>query len=342
MKNHTTIIIAALLLGGCHGGTIPSQESAPVRVQVQSVEPVVSQDGNYYVGTVEEGYSASLGFEAGGRVAAVYVHEGQAVRQGQLLAELDSTIAVSTWRAAHSALERAEDGYRRSKIVYDQGGLPEVKWVEVSSQLDQARAMADLARHNLDNCRLKAPSAGTVGARLVEAGSVVAPGQPVLRIVGTDRLYVKLSIPEVDISHISVGQRALVDVLADESRTYSGRVEERAIEADMLSHTYKVRVNIGSGSGKLLPGMVCRVRFAEGSASLGCEIPRRAVQLDPDGSRYVWVVTDSATVCRRMITIGDVTPGGVIVDSGLHQGEIVVTDGAQKLSEGSKVTIAGQ
>ena len=344
MRHHVLIITtaAALCLAACHHKADQLATSNAVTVKTIAVEANTAESSPEYVATIEEDFRTSLGFETAGRLVAVHVREGQTVTTGQLLAETDTAAAASTYRAARATLARAEDGYRRSKQVYDSGSLPEVKWVEIKSQYEQAQAMADIARRALDNCRLTAPCSGVIGSRLVEPGTMVAPGQPVVTIVGLGQLHARLNIPEVDINKIALGDRATITLLADGLRSYQGRVEERSVEADLLAHTYRVRLASAGADKALLPGMVCRANFASHTGATGCEVPRRAIQIDPDGSRFVWIVTDSGTAARRYIRLSDMTATGVIVDSGLVVGDRVVTDGTLKIGDNTPLIIAEQ
>ena len=317
--------------------------TADAAVRVRMVEmgrsAAGADHGREYVGTVEESFASNLSFETTGRLTGIYVREGQTVRRGQLLATVDTAAAAAAYAAARAALDRAEDGYRRARQMHDAGTMAEVKWVEVQAEAEQARSAAALARRSLDNCRLYAPAAGVVSTRAAEVGTVVAPLQTVVRIVGMDRSFVRLDVPEVDVGKIGIGERCKVRVpAAADTAVFDGVVEERSVEADRLSHSYRMRIRIDDrGTAELLPGMVCRVRFSDGGGQSGYVVPRRAVQIDDEGSRYVWTVGPSGRAHRRHVRIGDLSDLGVVVDSGLGAGDRVVTDGMLKLAEGTMV-----
>lgn len=346
MRYKKTIIgmLLAVVAVSCGGSGNEGGRQEEVRVKmVEMGRQASSRDGGReYVGTIEESYASNLSFETTGRVTGMYVREGQKVACGQLLATVDTTAAYAAYAAARAALERAEDGYARARQMHDAGTMAEVKWVEVQAEVEQARSAAVLARRNLDNCRLYAPTSGVVSTRGAEVGTVVAPMQTVVRLVGMDRSYVRLDVPEVDVGKISIGERCKVRVpAAADTTVMDGVVEERSVEADMLSHSYRMRIRIvgGGGGAELLPGMVCRVRFSDDGSGQGFVVPRRAVQIDEEGHRYVWTVGRSGLAHRRYVAIGDLTDLGVVVDSGLAAGDRVVTDGMLKLAEGTKVAL---
>lgn len=341
---HITIVVAMIFvfaLCSCDHLSQKKTTERLVRVGVVEVghnsERGIDTPSCEYVGTVEEGAAASLSFSASGRVTAVYVKEGQSVASGQLLAEVDNATALNSYKAAQATLRQAQDGYDRAKQVYEKGSLPEVKWIEVKTQLDQAQSLAQIAKQNLDDCKLYAPCSGTVADRKLEVGSTVAPFQPVMRLLNLGALCVRVSVPECDISQIKNGLSARVVVPALDDLELRGVVDERNVSADPLSHSYMVRLRLLDAAGKkLLPGMVCRVAMGQRALAQGLLLPHRAVQIDNLGQRFVWVIQDSAAT-RRVVTIGDLSSNGVLVTSGLNGGEKVVVDGTQKVSEGTRV-----
>lgn len=335
------LILAALTLALLSCGHQEKQnQDREVKVNVLTVSTGTAEGYREYVGTLEEAAASALSFGVGGRVTAIYVKEGQHVQSGQLLASVDKSSATNAFNAAKATLNRAQDGYNRARQVYEKGSLPEVKMIELQTQLDQAQSMFDMARKNLDDCNLYAPTSGTIDSRMIEKGSSVTAFQPVMRLLDLSNLYVRMSVPEVDISSVRVGDsvRVIVNAVADSNGpTFRGMVEERRVSADAMSHSYMVRIRVLANQRGLLPGMVCRVRLADKQVSRGVEVPNRAVQLMGRGERYVWVVRDGAAQ-RRPVKIGDLTRTGVLVTEGLGEGDCVIIDGMMKVSEGTKVS----
>ena len=330
------ISLLAMAACGCSHLMPVDEQERVVAVNTITVESSSYESTREYAGTLEEKNSTSLSFEGSGRVTRVLVKDGQYVKQGQLLATIDNANARNAYNAAKATLDRAQDGYDRAKQVYDKGSLPEVKWVEVQTQLNQAKSMEEISRKSLEDCNLYAPVSGTICDKNLEVGMNVTPLVPVMRVMNMSGLYVKANIPEVDINKIKSGDQAKVMVSAMGDSVYTGVVEERNVDADPLSHSYMVRMRLKGSTKGLLPGMVCRVKFEGESNDGGYEVPNRAVQLDNKGNRFVWVVADS-TAQMRLVTISDLTQTGVLVDSGLHEGDRVIVDGGSKVSTGTRV-----
>lgn len=328
---------AATLAAGCSsgpGGT-GTERTVPVKTMiVTSGERGVA--GREYVGTVEEESATALSFPVQGTVTALTAGEGQRVLAGQVLARLDERNLQSVYNSAQATLVQAEDAMKRLQMLYDNGSLPEIKYVEAQTKLEQARSMEQVARKNLDDSRLTSPFAGVIGKRAVEAGENVMPGQSVYTLLKTDIVKVKIPVPENEIAGIGRDQAAQITVAALGGRSYSGTVKEKGVTANPVSHTYEVRIPLPNPGGELMPGMVCRVTLEADSAAQAIMLPNRAVQVTGRGDRFVWCVRDGKAAMIP-VTVGALTEGGVAITGGLTAGEEVITDGYQKVSEGMKV-----
>ena len=254
------------------------------------------------------------------------------------MAELDDRTARNAYQAAKVTLEQAEDGYKRAESVYKKGSLPEVKWVEIQTQLNQAKSMADICLKNVENCKMYAPQSGTIGNKTVEAGNNVMPFQPVMQLLDMEKISVKVYIPEKEIAQTRVGQKARITVTALDT-VFTGRVREIGVVADPLSHAYPVSIVMDRTPGALLPGMVCKVDIQNDSHSeVGIEVPANAVQLSNDGRNFVWV-TDGSKAHKVYVTTGDFTAKGVWITEGLQQGNQVIVEGYQKICENTSIKI---
>ena len=195
-----------------------------------------------------------------------------------------------------------------------------------------------MAKKNLADCRLTAPVSGIVGKKLVGAGETAMPSQAVVTILDISSVKVKVAVPEAEISGINASTPSTISVEAAQATVKGGRIE-KGVQADALTHTYDVRISVPNGDRKLLPGMVASVRFiAEGSQSIsGKSLPVTAVQKAADGSLFVWTVANDSTAHRSKVSIGATHGNHVAITDGIDMGQRVVTEGYQKLSEGTKV-----
>ena len=337
MKKGILVLLVILTVCSC-GEKKESGPKAPMRVKTVVLSAAFADDAQTYVGIVEEREGTAVSFTGMGVVKRVLVSEGQAVGRGQLIAEMDDTQARNLLSGAEAAMTQANDALERYKMLHDAGSLPEVQWVEVQSKVAQARSQLEVARKNLDDCRLTAPVSGIIGKKLVRAGETALPSQAVVTIFDISSVKVKVAVPENEINGISASTPSTIVVEAAQVKVRGGKIE-KGIQADALTHTYDVRINVENGNRKLLPGMVASVKFiVEGSQGItGKSLPVTAVQKAADGSLFVWTVAADSTAHRAKVNIGANHGNHVAIIDGVSMGQRIVTEGYQKLSEGTRV-----
>ena len=263
---------------------------------------------------------------------------GDRVAKGQLIATVDPLSMQSSYDAAKASLEQAEDAYRRMKELYDKGSLPEIKWVEVQSKLQQAKSMEEVARKNLDDCKLYAPFSGIISEKMAEVGQNIMPGLPVVKLVTANQLKVKIAVPETEIAAIATGQKATITVSALNGRVFAGTVTEKGIVANPLSRSYDVKIRVDDADKELMPGMVVEAVLSGTGMGTLHVIPAHIVQLDEQNRSFVWV-NAGGKASKRIIQCGGFTSEGVIVLSGLEESEEIIVEGQQKVCENTSVVL---
>lgn len=332
------MLLSALLICSCTGKK-EQEAKAPIRVKTEVASTATSVNGQTYVGMVEEQEATAVSFTGMGVVKRVLVNEGQAVAKGQLIAEMDDTQARNLLSGAEAQMTQANDALERFKMLHDAGSLPEVQWVEIQSKVAQAKSQLDVAKKNLADCRLVAPVSGIIGKKMIGAGETALPSQAVVSILDISSVKVKVAIPEAEIGGISGNTSSIIKVEAIGSSFEGGRIE-KGVQADALTHTYDIRINVANRERKLLPGMVASVSFGSKKSEVKTEqlsMPVTAVQKKADGSLFVWTIEKDSTAHRTTITTGETLGNRIVVTTGISEGERIVTEGYQKLSENTKV-----
>ncbi len=347
VRTFAALALVSLFLAGCGKKQEAQTAVQPMTVKVKEMtvgtESHMMPSGYGYSGTVEEENGASLSFTTGGTIMQLKVKVGDHVRKGQLIATVDPTQVRNSYDMAHATKMQAEDAYRRMKQLHDKGSLPEIKWVEAQSQLQQAVSAESIAKKSLADCNLYAPFSGVVSEKYAEVGQNAAPGMPVVKLVTTTALNVKISVPESEMANIHIRQRARILVQALDGKQYEGYVIEKGVIADPVSRSYSVKIRVEGTDNALLPGMVSQVslgKISQASPSHGSVapivIPAHLVQLADDNSNFVWV-DEGGKAVRRSITLGEYRSNGVVVASGLKSGDRVIVEGQQKVCTGMKV-----
>lgn len=338
-------LVIALFQTGCKQTPADGHEAiAPVPVKVIEVNAGGAGGALSYSGTIEEDNATLLSFSAAGTIRSLNLSEGQHIAKGQLVGSVDATRAESAYEGAKAVLAQAQDAYNRIKLLYDSKSVPEIKWVEVQSKLQQARSAEQIARKALNDCRLYAPVSGVVSEKMAEVGQNVMPGVPVAKIVSTGSLKARIAVPEGEVALFSTGRKVVVEVGALNNRRFDAVVAEKGVVANPLSRSYEVKFRIQGAVKDLLPGMVATVTLPDAAArprEAAVEqvvIPANVVQIDEDNHTFVWTVRDGKA-CRVYVECGEFVDDGVVVTSGLSHGDKVIVAGQHKVSSGMAVAV---
>jgi membrane fusion protein, multidrug efflux system len=342
----------ALALGACSDRAKPGVENAVRPVQVVRVVLRPAGEERAFTGTIRARREADIAFRAGGRMAAREVDLGDRVRAGQVLARLDPTDLALGVRSAEADLSSAEaqaaqaiSDAARSRTLLAQGWVPaatdETKQAAARSARQRvvaAQAARQLARNRHDYAVLRAPADGVVTGVLADPGTVVAEGQPVLRLAEAGALEADVALPE---NVVGEAARAVpsVTVWARPDTVLAATLREVSPAADPKLRTYTARYAITEPPDWLGYGMTATVRLATAGGEALADIPASAVSDRGDGP-IVWVVDPArGTLEKRGVALRRLRQDRALV-AGLRQDELVVELGVQKLDPGARVRVA--
>lgn len=358
MKSRTIIlsIVAVIILAGCKqeetAERISTENKGAVKVETIIATESAMENNFTYSGTVAPSLRIPISFQLPGQVMKIYVEEGDQVRKGDLLAQLDKASVENAYLAAEAAQKQAQDAYERLKKVYDNGSLAEIKWEEIKSKVEQANSMAKISRQNLDNCSITAPTDGYIGSRNVEVGENILPNISILELVKIEEVFIKISVPEKEISWIEKGQTAQVVISAIGSESHSANVEKIGIIANPISKTYEVKLRLENPGFKIKPGMVCDVEMQKPDNKIGLSIPLKAIQRDNQGNTFIFKIEEGSEkgyvfrkdkkpqkVKKQAVEVGDFSNNEIQILSGLAAGEVIIVEGQHKLTDNSLVIL---
>lgn len=332
-----SLFFSLLLIAGCNSKKKQPPFNPVIPVEIEVVGTTDGSNTRNYVGTVQSEMKVALSFPLGGTLKGIYVHNGQRVKQGTLVAKVDETTAKSLHDAALATLNQAEDGYRRLKQVYDEGGVSQVRWVQMETDLEKARQAEISTRKHLQECTLYAAQDGVISMGDHVIGEHMGPAEPFCYVVDMNKLMVSFSVSEKEIGMINIGDQATATIPALDNAEKTIVVYDKALLSNPLGHSYTVKASIAPDEKEVLPGMVTKIQLAlHSDEGTGIVIPSSCVQTMPDGIA-VWVVCNGKA-CRRKIEVSDFIKNGVLVKEGLKDGDTIVTVGYQKLYNGAVVS----
>lgn len=362
MKRLRALVFAALLvLTGCE---TPAPEVKEVIRPVRYMT-IVNDSGErnrLFSGVARAGVESRLSFKVSGNIERLNVSVGDAVRPGDAIASLDSRDFRLQFQEAQASLvqvqaqaRNAEANLDRVRTLYENNNVSQADFDNARAQRDSTRAQVNsaenavaLARRQLSYTNLTAPIVGKIAAVLAEVNENVQSGQAVATITSEGELEVGISVPENLIGQISSGDTGTVtfDAIADE--TFQATVTEVGVSSTAAATTFPVTLRMTEEDERIRPGMAADVTFsfrgtdrAEGVVL----VPPVAVSEDREGT-YVFVVErkgdDRGTVSRRAVQTGELGTEGLEVLNGLSEGEMIVTAGVSKISDGLEVKLLKQ
>ena len=345
--------LAGLGLASCQD----KQATAPevIRpVKVMKAERRAATRQVSYSGSVKARREANLGFRVGGKIVERCVDVGQHVEPGTLLARLDTTDLQLSLKSAAASLAAAQSQLTVAQSVYDRTAALFTRGFASQATMDDRKLALDQAKYNLDSLRstrdqafnqnayseLRSDVAGVVTNVMAEAGQVVTSGSPVVVVARDGEKEVAVAVPESEIRFFNVGDSLKVQFWADPGAVQTGVVREIAGSADATSRTFAMRVSLPDDPAIRL-GVTAMLAASIPVEAGGIAVPLSAVT-ERDGHPNLWVLNpDTKTVAPRPVTTSAFTDDGVRITSGLEAGDLVVTAGAQFMTPGKTVMIAG-
>ncbi|MBX3024046.1 efflux RND transporter periplasmic adaptor subunit [bacterium] len=351
------VLAAAAALVVARVRPLPVTVAVAERSTAGATGPAPLLSGSGYVVTGDR--YVSIGVRVPGRIDHYFVEEGQSVRKGDPLVQLDdrdyraAVAAIQARQAsARADLALADADLQRGRALRAQGVISQqeldvlVNRAAVTrAQIGQLDAELNQATVNLDYTTLRAPADGVILAKLKEVGEIAVPGGfagsgDLIRMANLTDMRAEVDVNEADLARVQIGQPAQVTPDAYPDAKYDARVVKLYPQVDRQKGTLKVEVHILHPDAKLLPDMSARITFLQPPQSVRTDeavvlVPASALHRTTAGDTAVWVVRDGRVTSRVVEPRGDVG-SQVRIGSGLEGGETVVV-GDVALTEGQRV-----
>jgi membrane fusion protein (multidrug efflux system) len=288
------------------------------------------------LGTAGANESVEVTAKVANQVTAVRFEEGEQVSRGAVLVELDGEQARADLVVAEAALAESRSQYQRSRELYTTKVLSDAQIEQIEATFKANEARVASARSRLGDTVIRAPFAGHVGLRRVSVGSLISPGTVITTLDDTSTIKLDFTIPETFLSAVEPGLEISARSVAYPDSSFGGRVSSIDSRVDPATRSVTVRALLPNSAGLLKPGMFLTVRLSRGAVD-ALLVPEEAL-VPEQGNVFVFVVKDGVAE-KRLLRIGQRRVGDVQVLEGLAAGELVVTEGTQKLRDGAAVSL---
>ena len=321
--------------GGSGGGA----QAAPVVVETHTVQTRALADDVSAVGSLVSNESVVLRPEVSGRIEAIRFRDGEAVRRGAVLVELDAAVERAELQQARASLTLAHSNFRRTQDLFGRKFVSQSSLDDARAKLEVARAGLALAQARLARMQIRAPFDGVVGIRSVSPGDFVKDGDALINLEDIATLKLDFRLPELYLDRVRPGQALEVS-----SDVLPGEIHAATVEAidpliDAQGRAVRLRASLVNPDMRLRPGVFARVRLILAERGEVPVVPEAALVPAPGDTQFVYRVEDGK-VRRVNVTTGQRRDAMVEIVEGLAPGAVVVTAGQLKLREGAAVKVA--
>lgn len=356
MKTTTTRIRSSILvlslagLQACNGPAQAKSEdaAAPVHVETADVTEIDAPVLLRLTGSLKGAKETDLAANAAGRVTKTYVERGAEVKQGQILAQLDTSAAalsLAEARVAVATSKTQEDINKADCARYEQlkakGAVTDLEYDQVTAKcktaplsLEAAQARQSMAAKNVGDGTIRAPFAGVVSERHVDVGEYVQASSKVVSLAVVSELRLEFSVPEANVGQIATGSSVSFRVAAFKDENFQGTVRYVAGAVRASTRDLVAEALVQNPDKKLRPGMFADVELTVGQAKLP-SVPMAAV-FERQAKKRVYVVADGH-LQERVLQVGAQVGDRLTAQAGIKVGDKVVIGKLDGLANGARV-----
>jgi membrane fusion protein (multidrug efflux system) len=289
------------------------------------------------LGTARANESIKVTARSSSIITQINFREGQRVKPGDVLVELDTRQELANLDLARAQLKQAESQYNRSKALAATNAVSAADLDQLEANLLVARAQVRGAEARLDTLVVRAPFAGTVGLRKVSLGDLVGPDTQITTLDDTATIKLEFGVPETFLSEISQGMPVTGTTAVYPDRRFTGKVTAIDSRVDPVTRSATVVASLPNPDNALMPGMFLSITLEKRRENV-LLIPEEAL-VPREGRQFVFVVEEGKAI-EHEVDLGGRTPGYAEVRSGLAPGDLVVVEGTQRLRDGAPVQVA--
>jgi membrane fusion protein, multidrug efflux system len=286
------------------------------------------------IGTAGANESVDITSRTSNIVTAVHFSDGQAVRKGQVLVELDRAQTSADLAAANADFVESESQVNRSRDLVKTQVVSKSQYETLEATMKANAARVAAAQSRLSDTYIRAPFSGRVGLRRVSLGALISPGTVITTLDDVSSIKVDFGVPDMYVGELRAGQLVTARTTAYPGRPFEGKVVSIDSRIDPATRSVTVRAIVPNRDAALKPGMFLTVALAKERRD-ALLVPEEA--LVPEQARQFVYVVDGKVAAKREVRLGRREPGSVEITEGIVAGDRVVVEGGIKLRDGAPV-----
>jgi membrane fusion protein, multidrug efflux system len=367
MKNFITLLAAAAVLASCGGDGSAEEklkakkaEFEALRKEIAELELQVSKNKGDSTkagkpvritiiardtfehsidiqGKVDADESVAVGPQMPGLVKRVYVHAGDNVSAGQVLAEIDADAMIQQLGALKIQRDLAKDVYERQQKLWEQKIGTEIQYLQTKTQYEALEKQIAAVNEQIDMAKIKSPINGVVDAVNLKAGEMASPGFSNIVVVNTNNLRVKAQVAEGYVSKVRTGNAVSVQLPDADNKVINTKITYSGKMINNMNRTFNVEVALAPNEPQVVPNMVAVLKINDYRNDSAIVAPLSVIQQSADGKNFVFVAVqkDKNLIAeKRDVTYTWIYNGMAEITSGLQPGDQLITEGSADLNPG--------
>jgi len=314
------------------------------RLAVVTIINPIEEEFKHFIevqGTVKADKSVEIHPEMGGTITKIYVKEGQRVRKGQTLAQLDASVVNNTIAQLKTQVDLANTTFERQERLWNQKIGSEMQYLQAKAQKEGLENNLNSLYSQANKMKIKAPFSGTVDEVFAKIGELANPQMPFLRVINLSKVYLETEITESFLADIKKGTE--VDVTFPSlNKNMTSKISQVGNFINPNNRSFKARVDINNKEGDIKANLLANIKINDFKAN-GIVIPSYTILKDNKGDTFVYTVIEEdgkQKVAKTMVIVGKEFNNQSYISEGLKASDVIIDKGAKLVQNNETVTVA--
>lgn len=313
-----------------------------VKVEVKEIHPERFEHFIEVIGSVEAVNEAYISPETPGRVKTITIDEGDRVIKGQVLARLNTDVTQSAIEGLEARLELAKVVFEKQERLWNKNIGSEIEYLKAKNDKETLESELEATRAQLEMAVITSPITGVVEEVMQQVGELASPGQPMMRVINMDKLYINSDISESHLPALNINEKVFVSFPTWPGLEMQPPIHRIGSAIHPLNRTVTVSVEVkNTPDHKLKPNLLANLRFMDFESDSALVVPSICIKQDINGP-YLYRIAkkDGSKLAEKVyISMGLVYKNQTIITEGLKPGDRVIVEGYNLVTDQSEVRL---
>ncbi len=335
-----SIIIGCIIgLLSCQNKSTDDPLSDKVKVKTERVKKINTSFPVHSSGKLASQQEVKLSFKTGGIIKKIYVTEGQQVKKGVLLAQLDLTEIQAKYNKAQAMLNKTQRDFKRIEALYQDSVATLENYQDAKTALTTSKEDMQIATFNLNHSKIIAPSDGCILKIIAESNEITSPGHPVILFGSTNTNWIiKTSVTDKDAAKLNIHDSCIIQFDAYPQKKFNGRVTLIPSSTNSYTSTLDIEIMLKQRPPSFISGLIATIDIYPSTNKEYLKIPVDAMIEAIGNTGFVYEVVDQKPV-KRKIYIEDIREKYIFTTKGIRADAEIITSGAHYIDEKKKIEI---